>query len=277
MKKELYELVLSHRKIVVITGAGISTASGIPAYRDATGAWQHSQPMQYQDFVSSELARKRYWARSALGRNRFKKAVPNTAHLALARLEELGLVKLLITQNVDGLHQLAGQKNMIDLHGSLDQVICLDCGEAIERDEVQTYLMQRNSFLVSLDSALLPDGDAKIDDIDFSGLDIPDCLHCHGRLKPDVVFYGENVPRARVDASFAALNECDALLVVGSSLMVYSGFRFVRFAHAKGIPVLAINQGLTRADNLLQLKIEEDCARVLDELVGCIESATQLS
>jgi NAD-dependent SIR2 family protein deacetylase len=262
----LLDFIQSHDNMVVITGAGVSTASGIPDYRDANGDWKHSRPMEYKDFVSSNFARQRYWARSALGRERFNKARPNAAHSALARLETNGKISTLITQNVDGLHQRAGSKNVIDLHGTLDQVVCLACKTRVSRDEVQQYLTRHNPFLEALTAIPLPDGDTLLEQIDFSKVDIPHCDSCGGILKPDVVFYGEGVPSVRVQACFEALDQADALLVVGSSLMVFSGYRFARYAHEKGIPVVAINRGVTRADNLLTLKIERDCGEVLGEI-----------
>ena len=251
----------------MVTGAGVSTASGISDYRDTRGEWKHSRPMEYKDFVATEYARQRYWARSALGRSRFKQAKPNTAHLALAELEAMGRISMLITQNVDGLHQLAGSRNVIDLHGRLDSVLCLQCGVRSDRDAVQSYLMQRNPFLSHLSAKHLPDGDTLLEQVEFAQVDIPACQSCGGILKPDVVFYGENVPAASVRQSYEAIDQADALLIVGSSLMVYSGFRFARYANDKGIPVAAINQGVTRADDIFIYKEADDCGHVLTELV----------
>ena len=251
----------------MVTGAGVSTASGIPDYRDANGNWKHSRPMEYKDFVASEYDRQRYWSRSALGRQNFKKARPSAAHLALAELETLGKISMLITQNVDGLHQQAGNQNVIDLHGRLGSVVCLQCGNRTDRDAVQTYLMQRNPFLNQLSAGQLPDGDTMLEQVDFMQVDIPACQNCAGILKPDVVFYGENVPADRVQQSYDAIDQADALLIVGSSLMVYSGYRFARRAHEKGISIAAVNQGITRADGLLDIKVGDDCGRVLTELV----------
>jgi len=263
----LHSFIQSHNNIVVVTGAGVSTASGIPDYRDAKGDWKHSQPMEYKDFVATEYARQRYWARSALGRTRFKQAKPNAAHLALAELEAMGRISMLITQNVDGLHQMAGSQNVIDLHGRLDSVLCLQCRTRSNRDVVQSYLMQRNPFLSDLSAKSLPDGDTMLEQVEFAQVDIPACESCGGILKPDVVFYGENVPAASVQQSYEALDQADALLIVGSSLMVYSGFRFARYACEIGIAIAAINQGVTRADDLLTLKITGECGHVLSELV----------
>ena len=268
MLSSIHSFIQSHKNIVVITGAGISTASGIPDYRDANGDWKHSQPMQHSDFVSNETSRQRYWARSALGRGRFKGARPNAAHNALARLEASGKVSMLITQNVDGLHQRAGSHNVIELHGALDQVVCLACTHRIGRDEVQRYLMQNNPFLDELTDIPLPDGDTQLERADFSKVAIPQCDQCGGILKPDVVFYGDGVPVERVQSCFVAIDQADALLVVGSSLMVFSGYRFARYAHEKGMPIAAINLGLTRADALLSIKVEADCGDVLGNLTA---------
>jgi NAD-dependent SIR2 family protein deacetylase len=215
----------------------------------------------------NETSRRRYWARSALGRERFKDARPNAAHNALARLEASGKVSMLITQNVDGLHHKAGSQKVIELHGALDQVVCLACAGRIGRDEVQRYLIQNNAFLEELTAIPLPDGDTQLEQADFSKVGIPPCNNCGGILKPDVVFYGDSVPLERVQSCFEALDQADALLVVGSSLMVFSGYRFARYAHEKGLPIAAINLGVTRADALLSLKVEADCGEVLEKLI----------
>lgn len=268
---QLQTFFQSHYKIAVITGAGVSTASGIPDYRDAKGDWKHSRPVEYKDFISSEAARQRYWARSALGRERFKTARPNSAHIALAQLEALGKLTMLITQNVDGLHQRAGSQKVINLHGSLDEVVCLECKTRVLRDDVQRYLMQHNAFLNEPAAIALPDGDALVERLDIKQLSLPHCLNCGGLLKPDVVFYGENVPPERVRFCYEALDRCDALLIVGSSLMVYSGYRFVRYVHERGLVVAAINYGVTRADDLLSFKLESDCGRALEGLAKNLE------
>lgn len=271
MNSSIQAFVRSHSNIVVITGAGVSTASGIPDYRDSNGDWKHSRPMDYKDFVASEYARQRYWARSALGREQFKKAKPNSAHTTLALLEAKSKISVLITQNVDGLHQRAGSQNVIDLHGSLDSVICLDCKARFDRDRFQLYLMQSNPFLNELSVVSLPDGDTLLEQIDFSQMSIPQCQSCGGVLKPDVVFYGEGVPAECVQACYGAVDQADAVLVVGSSLMVYSSFRFVRHAHEKGLPIAAINLGVTRADELLSLKLEADCGEALGNLLESLK------
>ena len=194
-------------------------------------------------------------------------AAPNPAHDALARLERLGHVVQIITQNVDGLHQRAGSENVVDLHGRLDRVICLDCGAVHARSDVQASMLDANPGVANRAATVAPDGDADLE-IDFQAFQLPDCVQCAGTLKPDVVFFGASVPRVRVDAAFEALDEADAVLVVGSSLMAYSGYRFCERAHAAGKPIAAINRGRTRADRLFHLKVDADCGASLTALVG---------
>jgi NAD-dependent SIR2 family protein deacetylase len=258
----LSDFVSGHRRLFVITGAGCSTDSGIPDYRDIKGDWKRTPPVTYQAFVGSLATRQRYWARSLVGWRRFGRAVPNAAHHALARLEQQGKMALLLTQNVDRLHQAAGHRHVIDLHGRMDVVRCLACEQRLPRDDFQSEMLAMNAAWAGLDAADAPDGDADLGVEDFSAFDIPACRHCGGLLKPDVVFFGENVPRDRVDAGIRALQEADAVLVVGSSLMVFSGYRFVNAAARAGKPI-AVNIGRTRADDLLTLKIEQPCAQAL--------------
>jgi NAD-dependent SIR2 family protein deacetylase len=263
----LSDFIDRHTKLFVLTGAGCSTASGIPDYRDADGEWKRGKPMMLQDFVAHEHSRKRYWARSLVGFRRMRAARPNDAHRALAALEAQGRITELVTQNVDGLHQAAGSRAVIDLHGRVDVVRCLACDRRIERDRVQADLVGRNPDFAALDALGAPDGDAALDGIDFSAFHVPACEACGGLLKPDVVFFGERVPAERVQRAFAALAEADAVLVVGSSLMVFSGYRFVQAAAQAGKPVAAVNLGLTRADELLTLKVTERCSDALKFLV----------
>jgi len=270
MHPSLIDFFQNHNRMVVLTGAGVSTASGIPDYRDETGAWKHRRPMEYQDFIGGDHSRRRYWARSVIGRMRFKAASPNRAHSALAQLEALGKVSLLITQNVDQLHQRAGSQRVVDLHGSLDQVVCLGCSTRVARDQVQHYLIQHNPIFEKLTSTPAPDGDAYLEEIDYSKVQIPCCDHCGGILKPDVVFYGESVPSDRVKTCFVAVDRADAMLIAGSSLMVYSGYRFARRAHQNGIPIVAINRGVTRADDFLAVKFDQDCGSALEALVATL-------
>jgi NAD-dependent SIR2 family protein deacetylase len=263
----LIRFVDRHPSLFVLTGAGCSTESGIPDYRDTAGNWKRQQPIMFQAFVGDERARKRYWARSLAGFRRMRTARPNDAHFALAALERHGRVTQLVTQNVDSLHQAAGSRSVIDLHGRIDTVRCLGCGGRRARQELQLELERRNPAFASLDAPDAPDGDADLEDVPFDAFDVPSCEICGGLLKPDVVFFGEGVPPTRVDQAMTALDAADAMLVVGSSLMVYSGYRFVTAMAAAGKPIAAINLGQTRADELLTLKITGRCADVLRMLV----------
>ena len=253
----LEEFVERHRRLFVLTGAGCSTSSGIPDYRDGDGKWKRLQPVTYQAFMGDSPTRQRYWARSLLGWRRFSRALPNDTHRALARLEGMGRIELLLTQNVDRLHQAAGSARAIDLHGRLDLVRCMHCDARTSREELQGELGRLDREWLGLDAAVAPDGDADLDRADFSSFATPTCRRCGGILKPDVVFFGEKVPVDRVDAAVRHLDKADAMLIIGSSLMVYSGFRFVQMAADAGKPIAAVNLGRTRADALLTLKVEQ--------------------
>lgn len=276
MDTRLAEFIADHPRLLLLTGAGCSTDSGIPDYRDADGQWKRTPPVDYRAFMADAAVRRRYWARSLVGWPRFGQARPNVTHRALAVLEADGRVELLLTQNVDGLHQRAGSCNVIDLHGRLDEVRCMGCEARSPRQALQQRLLDANPAWAALQATQAPDGDADLEG-DFSGFVVPDCTVCGGLLKPDVVFFGENVPRERVAAVHAHLQRADAVLVVGSSLMVYSGFRFVEAAARAGLPVAAVNLGRTRADALLSLKIEQPCAQALAFLLdgGRVGSKTQ--
>lgn len=266
-------MFVAQRRWLVLTGAGCSTGSGIPDYRDLDGRWKRPQPVTLQAFMGSAATRQRYWARSLLGWRLMARAEPGVAHLALARLERLGHVHCLVTQNVDGLHGAAGSRQVIDLHGRIDGVRCMDCGAPLPRAVLQRQLLARNPGWAELGAAAAPDGDADLDGRDFSTFEVPACGQCGGILKPDVVFYGEGVPRPRVEAVRAALGEADGLLVVGSSLMVYSGLRFVHEAAAQGKSIVAINQGRMRAEDMLRLKVEQDCGASLEYLLRHLSAA----
>ena len=264
----LRNFVERHERLFVLTGAGCSTASGIPDYRDTNGEWKRARPVMLQAFLADDLTRKRYWARSLVGWQRMHAARPNGAHHALAALESAGRVEQLVTQNVDGLHQAAGSRNVIDLHGRIDAVRCLECGARVPRADVQAELVRRNPRFARLDARVAPDGDADVEDAAFAEFDVPPCHACGGRLKPDVVFFGEGVPKERVVRTTDAIERSDAMLVVGSSLMVYSGYRLALAMADAGKPVAAVNIGRTRADDRLALKVEEDCAVALALLLG---------
>lgn len=252
-----------YRSIFVLTGAGVSTNSGIPDYRGADGEWKRRAPITYQAFVQDPAMRARYWARSFVGWPVVASAHPNRGHLALASLEAQGKVPMLVTQNVDGLHSRAGQREVIDLHGRIDQVVCLACATRVPRASVQAMLADAHPEWTSISASAAPDGDADLDPLDVGTFTPPACPRCGGLLKPDVVFFGENVPRARVEAAAAALQRSDAMLVAGSSLMVYSGFRFARMAHESGLPLAILTRGITRADDLATLKLHADCESTL--------------
>jgi NAD-dependent SIR2 family protein deacetylase len=276
--EDLKAFLSQHRRLFVLTGAGISTDSGIPDYRDADGAWKRSPPVQFADFMGQPAVRQRYWARSLIGWRFFGAALPNAAHRVLAQLEAQERIALLVTQNVDGLHQRAGSGNVVDLHGRLDVVRCMSCAHRLPRADLQFELESRNGQWASLDARAAPDGDVDLVVDDFSSFEVPACAVCGGILKPDVVFYGESVPKQRVEAAFAGLHRADAMLIVGSSLMVYSGYRFAEAAAAAGKPIAALNLGRTRADHLLALKVSAPCAEVLQSLVhetliGCPDIA----
>jgi NAD-dependent SIR2 family protein deacetylase len=223
--------------------------------------------VSFQAFMSNAAVRQRYWARSPIGWQRFRKAAPNKAHEALARLERQGRLAILVTQNVDGLHQVAGSLEVIDLHGRLDQVRCMDCDDLTSREELQAELLRRNAAWSTLEGAPAPDGDADLHALPFHEFEVPSCARCGGVLKPNVVFFRESVPHPRVDAAMHGLERADAVLVIGSSLMLYSGYRFVRAAAQSGRPVAAVNLGYTRADKLLTLKVSEPCAQALTALL----------
>lgn len=270
----LEQLVAQLRQgpVMALSGAGLSTASGIPAYRDEQGAWKHSSPVMHQEFLKSAARRQRYWARSFIGWPTVGGATPNAGHRALAALQAAGAVGTIVTQNVDGLHQKAGSADVIELHGGIDGVRCLACGLRHSRAAMQDWLEAANPGFVAraADSQRAPDGDAHVADAHYAEFQVPDCPACAGLLKPDVVFFGDSVPRERVRQATDALSAATALLVVGSSLMVYSGFRFAEQARREGKPILAINRGVTRADALLTLKIEADCAEVLTQALTAL-------
>lgn len=259
--------MMEGKRLALLTGAGCSTASGIPDYRGPVTGKTERTPIMYQEFVKSAEARRRYWARSAVGWPRLRGAEPNRGHFALAELEARGQVTGLITQNVDGLHGAAGSENLVELHGTLARVRCLNCHAYSCREALQEWLLTKNPEwqTVCCDGEVAPDGDMKTAEIpqDFK---VPTCSLCQGILKPDVVFFGENVARDVVERAWRCVEEADLLLVAGSSLTVFSGLRFVRGARKRNIPVALINIGPTRADELADLKIEAPCCDVLTRL-----------
>jgi NAD-dependent SIR2 family protein deacetylase len=248
--------LLGPGSVVVLSGAGLSTESGIPDYRGPTSLARRAEPMTYQAFTGAAAARQRYWARSHLGWRHIARAAPNRGHQAVAEMERRGLLSGIITQNVDGLHQQAGARDVIELHGSLSQVICLGCGERTPRDQLDQRLRAANPDWAAQARQVNPDGDAVLDDEATDQFQVVDCLRCAGALKPDVIFFGENVPPGRVADCYALVSEAQALLVLGSSLTVMSGYRFVRHAAKLGIPVAIINQGPTRGDAQATLTLD---------------------
>lgn len=265
--QQLTEFIEKYPRLFVLTGAGCSTASGLGDYRDSNGQWKRKQPITGQTFLNDEHARNRYWARSSVGWPSFSQAQPNKAHHALRSLERNNKLSLLVTQNVDQLHQKAGHKNVVDLHGVLATVSCVDCRLKETRDDYQQRLILSNPWLSDLTAQHAPDGDADLETEFVESMDLPNCKNCNGLLKPDVVFFGENVAKTIVQQSMDALRDADALLVAGSSLMVYSGFRFCRDAQKRNQPIIIINNGKTRADELATLNLQGDCGNLLQALV----------
>lgn len=262
-----------HPRLMVITGAGISASSGIPTYRDREGTWQHSTPITHQEFVADAARRQRYWARSMSGWPVVRDARPNASHRAVARLEQLGHIHLLVTQNVDRLHQRAGSAAVVDLHGRIDQVRCMECQAVISRERVQQQLLRDNSQHGTVAVSARPDGDADVAAERVALMSIPPCEHCGGTLIPDVVFFGGTVPKERVARCNEAVAAADAVLVIGSSLQVFSGYRFCRLAAQLGKPLAIINPGRTRADALADLKLQVDCEPLLTALAESASAA----
>ena len=254
--------------VLILSGAGLSTESGIPDYRGETGRRRRADPMTYQAFTGSAAARRRYWARSHLGWRHVARAAPNDGHRAVAALQRRGLVSGIITQNVDGLHQAAGAQQVIELHGSLDRVTCLACGCRSSRHDLDQRLREANPGWRARSTVINPDGDAVLDDDQAGQFRVVDCLTCGGLLKPDVIFFGENVPRPRVEECYALTGRARMLLVLGSSLTVMSGYRFVRHASKHAIPVAIVNQGATRGDDHAVLTIDAPLGPALTALTA---------
>ncbi|MFI7611913.1 NAD-dependent protein deacetylase [Nonomuraea terrae] len=252
--------------VAVLSGAGLSTESGIPDYRGPTGLARRADPMTYQKFVGSAEARRRYWARSHVGWRQMERARPNAGHQAVAELERRGLLTGIVTQNVDGLHQAAGARRVIELHGGLDRVVCLTCRERTSRAELERRLLEANPGWRVTSDEINPDGDATLTDEQVAGFRVVDCASCGGMLKPDVVFFGENVPRTRVDECYALVCGARVLLVLGSSLTVRSGRRFVTKAAELGIPIAIVNQGPTGGDAEAELTLDAPLGPTLTHL-----------
>jgi NAD-dependent SIR2 family protein deacetylase len=261
--------VLAGGRVAVLTGAGVSTDSGIPDYRGPDSP--PGNPMTIRQFTCDPVFRQRYWARNHVGWRHMDNTSPNAGHRALAALERAGVVTGVITQNVDLLHTKAGSRSVVNLHGSYAQVICLHCGHTMSRGQLASLLEAANpGFDAVRDGfAVAPDADAVV--ADTSSFRIVDCPSCGGMLKPDIVYFGENVPKDRVAQAYSLIDHADALLVAGSSLTVFSGYRFVRHASARGIPIAIVNRGPTRGDDLATVKVDAGCSPMLtlmaDELV----------
>ena len=260
--------LLDRRRVVVLAGAGCSTESGIPDYRGPIGRTRKRDPIRYLDFVQRPAMRQRYWARSAVGWPAMRAAEPNPCHRALAELEAIGVVRAMITQNVDGLHQRAGQREVIELHGALGRVYCMGCGQRSDRDTFQSRLIAANPGFGREEAAIAPDGDAVVRDAAINDFVVPDCERCGGVIKPDVIFFGENVPKPRVELAWQHIADAEVLLVVGSSLTVWSGYRFVRGAAAHDTAVAIVGLGETRGDADAVLRLEGRLGVVLPELAA---------
>jgi NAD+-dependent protein deacetylase sirtuin 4 len=260
------------KTVVALTGAGLSTESGIPDYRSPAALATPRRPVHGPEFGRSEAVRRRYWARSALGWERMRRAQPNEGHRALAELERAGVVVHVITQNVDRLHRKGGSRKVTELHGALAEVGCLVCGALEDRDALQGRILRLNPGWASSEAPTAPDGDADLPPDRVERFIVPPCVACGGVIKPRVVFFGDNVPRATVDEAFGAADEADLLLVVGSSLAVFSGYRFLRRAVERGTPVAIINRGQVRGEEHAALKIEASTGRTLDALARGLES-----
>mgnify|MGYP003631740763 CR=1 FL=1 len=267
--EEIAEL-LRGRRVAVLSGAGISTDSGIPDYRGEGTRARTRSPIQFRQFIDDASHRQRYWARSTVGWPRFRDTRANTAHRALAKLEESGAITGLITQNVDRLHHDAGSKRIVELHGALAEVRCLGCQTIVHRDAYQERLLDANPGWATATAAPAPDGDADLEDPRIANFSVPPCESCDGILKPNVVFFGESVPREVVAAAWALYEESDILLVVGSSLAVYSGYRFVRRATQDGKPTVLINIGESRGDDEATIRWSAPLGETLPTLASVL-------
>jgi NAD-dependent SIR2 family protein deacetylase len=265
--------LLAAGRVAVLSGAGLSTESGIPDYRGPAGAaTRNHQPMTYQTFTRDPFGRRRYWARSHLGWEYISNVRPNSGHEAVAALEDMGIVTGVITQNVDGLHQAAGSRSVIDLHGRLDRVTCLSCSVSVARAHVQQRLAEANQDWAPQVRTINPDGDADLTEEEVHAFVEVGCHLCDGIIKPDVVYFGENVPAERVERSYDLVDDAKLLLILGSSLTVFSGRRFAMRAHRNGTPIAIINDGATRADSLAAVKVEDKLGKTLQSLLASVRN-----
>jgi len=264
---------LRGRSLAVLTGAGISTESGIPDYRGPTTRARAKDPMRFAEYNASGVGRARYWVRAMVGWPSFAAARPNAGHRALAQLEARGIVGGLVTQNVDRLHHAAGSQTIVELHGALHEVRCLDCGAVEPRAHVQARLSELNPHVhAAVAEMLRPDGDAELPAAWVEGFRVPACLACGGTIKPDVVFFGESVPPTKVEGAYALVERAEALLVVGSSLTVFSGYRFVRRAAERGLPIAIVNLGETRGDPYATVRVDAPAGAVLTAVTDALAS-----
>jgi NAD-dependent deacetylase sirtuin 4 len=263
---------LRGRRVVALTGAGVSTESGIPDYRSPAAAARVRRPIHGPEFVRSAELRRRYWARAVVGWEQFRIALPGASHVAMARLEERGIVRGLITQNVDRLHHKAGSTHVTELHGALAEVVCLACGVLEDRDSVQRRMRERNPDWLDGASPSAPDGDADLPDALVERFTPAGCAHCGGPLKPNVVFFGHNVARPIVDAAYALVDDAEVLLVAGTSLAVFSGYRFLLRAADRNIPIVIVNRGPVRGEERAALKIEASTGETLAALAAELTS-----
>jgi NAD-dependent SIR2 family protein deacetylase len=263
--------ILVGRRVAVLTGAGVSTESGIPDYRSPEASARRRESIQGPDFLRSAATRRRYWARAMAGWERFRHARPGLAHEALAHLEARGRVSGVITQNVDRLHQAAGSRDVIELHGALAEVACVSCDALEDRDAYQVRLRAANAAWVDRGGPAAPDGDADLPDDVVLGFEVPPCLRCGGAVRPRVVLFGENVARPIVEDAFARIDACDALLVAGTSLAVFSGYRFLRRAAERGVPIAIVNRGPVRGQEHARVKVEASTGAVLSELARILD------
>jgi len=265
--------VLRGRRVAVLTGAGVSTESGIPDYRSPDSLARARRPIQGPEFVRSAPLRRRYWARAMVGWEHFRLARPGRAHVALARLEARGVVSRVITQNVDRLHRAAGSQDVIELHGALAEVICLDCGSLEDRDALQARMHALNVGWLDGPWPVAPDGDAELADDMVARFQVPGCVACGGVLKPRVVFFGHNVERPLVEEAYATIDEADVLLIAGTSLTVFSGYRFLVRAANRGIPIAIVNRGPVRGEERATLKVEASTGETLAALDSALGTA----
>jgi NAD-dependent SIR2 family protein deacetylase len=270
--QHLQDFLAAKSKLVVLSGAGISVGSGIPTYRDKAGNWQRSNPIQHQDFMSRRSARQRYWLRSYSGWPAVASAVPSPSHQVIAELERRKVVKMVVTQNVDRLHQQAGSQTVIDLHGRLDEVICMHCQKIVSRHTLQSRLTLLNPSF-SQQGQIAPDGDADVPEDSIPSVTVPSCEGCDGILKPNVVFFGDNVDKSVVQRVYDGIDDSDGLLIVGTSLKVFSGYRFCRYAAQQRKPIASINPGLSRGDELIQTIVREESDDVLTHILNNFSSS----